>query len=333
MDSRPPLSERWIVHPAHPWIPPCIAALLLLSAMSAAALDGALGGFFDEGQWRGLAIAPSVILYIVVIAPIVSRADRQVPYSLRPLLLLSDDEFTRWTNKRSYIRSDVELAAFAAGAAGGMLLVVLTTSTPIVFSWRFIYWSATTATMFALLAWTIYVSIAGTRLTAALHRQPMQINLFDTAAFEAVGRQSLLLALVFVGGITLSLLFQATQPDSLRTIQFWLVYLPLAIVPVAVFFLNMLPTHRVLAAAKRREITLAHRHMLQAYRAMQIRLDAGQNDPGQIAEANLLLTYEQRLRETRTWPYNTAMLRTLFLSVLVPIATILIQMIIKRLFP
>ena len=72
------------------------------------------------------------------------------------------------------------------------------------------YWSATTATMFALLAWTIYVSIAGTRLTAALHRQPMQINLFDTAAFEAVGRQSLLLALVFVGGITLSLLFQAT---------------------------------------------------------------------------------------------------------------------------
>ena len=55
--------------------------------------------------------------------------------------------------------------------------------------------------------------------------------------------------------------------------------------------------------------------------------------PRQVAEANLLMAYEQRLREARTWPYNTAMLRTLFLSVLVPIATILLQMIIKRLFP
>ena len=301
--------------------------------MGAAALDGALDEFFSEGQWRGMASAPSVILYIVVIAPIVSRSDRQVPCSLRPLLLLSDDEFTRWSNKRAYIRSDVELAAFAAGAASGILLVVLTTSTPIVFSWRFMYWSATTATMFALLAWTIYVSIAGTRLTAALHRQPMQINLFDTTAFEAVGRQSLLLALVFVGGITLSLLFQATQPDSLRTIQFWLVYLPLAMVPIAVFFLNMLPTHRVLAACKRQEYAAAHQHMLQAYRAMQRRLDAGQNDAAEVAEATLLMAYEQRLREARTWPYNTAMLRTLFLSVFVPIATILLQMIIKRLFP
>jgi hypothetical protein len=29
--------------------------------------------------------------------------------------------------------------------------------------------------------------------------------------------------------------------------------------------------------------------------------------------------YEGRLKESRTWPYNTAMLRTLVLSVLVPV--------------
>jgi hypothetical protein len=45
------------------------------------------------------------------------------------------------------------------------------------------------------------------------------------------------------------------------------------------------------------------------------------------------VAYEKRLTEARTWPYNTAMIRTLFLSVLVPIATILLQTIIKRFLP
>lgn len=32
----------------------------------------------------------------------------------------------------------------------------------------------------------------------------------------------------------------------------------------------------------------------------------------------VLVAYESRLRSARTWPYDTAMLRTLFLSVVVP---------------
>ena len=36
------------------------------------------------------------------------------------------------------------------------------------------------------------------------------------------------------------------------------------------------------------------------------------------AEINALVAHEQRLEEARTWPYNTAMLRTLFVSVVIP---------------
>ncbi len=86
---------------------------------------------------------------------------------------------------------------------------------------------------------------------------------------------------------------------------FWLVYLPLAAVPVAVFFLNMLP---------------------------QSRLAAGRSDAAEVAEATLLLAYEQRLRDARTWPCNTAMLRTLFFSVLLSIAMSLLQKLWSRLF-
>ena len=60
--------------------------------------------------------------------------------------------------------------------------------------------------MYGLLAWTIYATLASTRLTNALLSQPLQIDPFDLSPFEPIGRQSLLNALVFVGGISLSLI-------------------------------------------------------------------------------------------------------------------------------
>jgi hypothetical protein len=59
---------------------------------------------------------------------------------------------------------------------------------------------------------------------------------------------------------------------------------------------------------------------------------ARQEEAGQLAHvANALLAYEQRLADARTWPYNTAMLRTLFLSVLVPGITLLAKTLLDRL--
>jgi hypothetical protein len=52
-------------------------------------------------------------------------------------------------------------------------------------------------------------------------------------------------------------------------------------------------------------------------------------DPGQVAaEFNALAAYEQRLAGTRTWPYNTSMLRTLFVSFLVPLGSFLFKTVI-----
>jgi hypothetical protein len=42
--------------------------------------------------------------------------------------------------------------------------------------------------------------------------------------------------------------------------------------------------------------------------------------------------YETRVKATRTWPYDLGMLRTLFLSVLTPVAINLVQRLIGLLF-
>ena len=103
--------------------------------------------------------------------------------------------------------------------------------------------------------------------------------------------------------------------------------------PVIVFFLNMLATHRVLANAKKQALADVRRQLEGAGRDLVRRL-AEQQDTGTLAATvATLVAYEHRLTEARTWPYNTAMLRTLFLSLLLPIGTTLLQMIWRRLFP
>jgi hypothetical protein len=55
-----------------------------------------------------------------------------------------------------------------------------------------------------------------------------------------------------------------------------------------------------------------------ACRALSQCLAGGQATGTLPADLNALAIYEARLKESRSWPYNTAMLRTLVLSVLAP---------------
>jgi hypothetical protein len=49
------------------------------------------------------------------------------------------------------------------------------------------------------------------------------------------------------------------------------------------------------------------------------------------ADLDALVIYEVRLKEGRTWPYNTAMLRTLVLSGLVPLTPVVGRTIVENL--
>ena len=72
----------------------------------------------------------------------------------------------------------------------------------------------------------------------------------------------------------------------------------------------------VLKNAKAQEQWEIQRNIIDTFRALKNE----DKDVGALTtELNLWLQYEERLKSARTWPYNTAMLRTLFMSVLFPI--------------
>jgi hypothetical protein len=330
MDQPASLFNRLVSRPRRPWVTLGIALIFLLAALAAAYLDGALGDLFGEGMWRGMLLPPAVIVYILAVSPAMARMETGVLKSFRPVVLVDDDRYNRLIREATHIRPASEIIAFGAGALLGILMVV--GSPDFAISWLAFYWLLSTSLMYGLLAWTIYGALAGTRLTAALLRQPLRVDPFDAASFEVIGRQSLLLALVFVGGITLSLLFYANQPELLRDVKFWLFYIPVALVTVLLFFLNMYPTHRVLASAKERELEAVQRHIQQAYRNLIQRLEENQDTETVAAEITALAAYDQRLQVAKTWPYNTSMLRALFVSALVPAVTALGRLVVDRLF-
>jgi hypothetical protein len=334
MKPRTLLFNRYIATFRRPWLRVGLSLLLVLIAFSIVILSDLTGNDIPFGRWRSLFISPAVIAYVLLISPSLARTDDQVIVALRPLIRISDAEFDRLTDKATYTQPAHELAACAVGLGFGitMALPALPGFTAV---WAGVFWLVTISMMYALLAWMVYAAIAGARMTSALYRQPMRVSVLDTAPFEVVGRQSLLLALAFIGGITLSLVIGGVQQSSLQGIGFWLSYAPIIAAPVLIFFLNMLATHRVLAQAKNQALTGARHQLEGAGRDLMQQLDEKQdaNAGALVAVVGALVAYEKRLTEARTWPYNTAMIRTLFVSILVPIATILLQTIIKRLFP
>jgi len=330
MEDSSSLFERFITRKRRVWVTLVVSLLLLALPFGAAYLDNALEEIYRQGEWRVLLLAPAIIIYILLVSPVMTRMEENVLQTLRPLLLLDDEEYDRLVSQSSDTNPLHEWLAFGIGFSLG-IAASMASGIDEQYTWLLIYWFASMGLMYGLLAWTIFVAAAGTRMNAALHRSPLRIDILDSTPFEVVGRQSLLMALVFLGGITLSLLL-SFQPENISTPEFWIIYVLLVLVTMLIFFLNMRPTHLVLAAEKKRELEPVQHHIRRSSRALVECLDQGQDTEKLAAEINALVIYEERLQSAFTWPYNTSMLRTLFFSVFVPIGTLLARVGFELLF-
>jgi hypothetical protein len=323
MDQPASLFARVIARPRPLWVRVAVSLILLALPFLVTYLSGLADKLILYGQWRFLLLMPSIILYIWLGSPLLDRQSKEVMRSLRTISSLDEESYAALITKAQYINPRNEWIAIGAGAAVGLAVNSTNdlSSTNLFFQ---AYWALSLATMYAMLAWVIYLSVASTRLGGALLQQPLHISLFNPAPFEAIGRQGLLLAMMFIGGITLSLLF-SFNVANLNQPLFWLIYLILVLVTLLIFFISMRPAHRLLAKQKQAELADVRRNLERLGRELMQHLDA-QQDASQIAtEFNALTAYEGRLQGTRTWPYNTSMLRTLFFTILVPLGSFLLK--------
>ena len=315
--TSPSLFDLVIARPRPWWVTMGIILLLIASPLVAAMLDGLLSDFFGAGYWRPFLLAPVVIGYILVITSVQTQSQATVIATFRPLARVDDDEFNASVRQASHISRTGEFAAMGVGLLFGVWLSGFwreSLETP----WLKGYISIALSLMMGLLAWIIFGVISSTGLMAVLHRLPLQVDILDRKPFEPIGKHSLTVTLIFVGGIVLGIIF-GLDVQNIRAWQTWFFYVIIAIVPVLVFFLNMRHTHRILVEAKKHELAVITQRLQRARNALRQHIAQGEAFGATASEFSALVAYETRVRAAQTWPYNMSMLRTLVLSLLMPL--------------
>jgi hypothetical protein len=279
--------------------------------------------FLYEGVWRTMYMAPAILVYILALQKPMGVAREHAVLALRNVILLDDAAFEKIVFEASEVDARGELLAFLLGAAFGFWI-----NDPWNiegdYQWLKIFFPLAGALLWGTLSWLIYSSVASTKLQTILHQQPMRFDIFNLRPFEPIGRFSLFMALAFIGGLIISALF--INPLANDSIIFPLtLYAILGAITVLIFFLSMRDTHKVLSAEKKRAIELAELKISEAFQSLSGGTISSEDMVSASTELNLWLKYEARLKVARTWPYNTAMIRTLALSILLPATVSLLQ--------
>jgi hypothetical protein len=327
--SRPASVWDRVMSPPRPlWVRLAIVLAAYLPSLAAARALGQTD-LLMPGT-RALLAAPTVIAYIFLLGPAMAPIQDAVFQALRPLVPAEAADLDARLLRARTVSPWQEFAAVACGFAFGVVLIGFPSAADR--SWPTIVVAATGYVMLGLLGWTAFISITETRVLNSMLQLPLRVDPLDLKPFEPIGRWSMAIALAFVGGILIGLILGSYGAEPLMDPRFWILFLPLSFVPVLLFYLNMRPTHRVLAGAKQRELSTLRHQLHEAYRRLLQMEQQGQAAGDLPAVIAALGSFERALAEARTWPYNTAILRTLLVSVLIPIGTVLIRPLLERIF-
>ena len=265
-----------------------------------------------------LLFPPLVIVYILIVVQVLERTRASVVQSLRPLVTLDDSTFSDVVDGACRSKPRWELGAFVVGAAF-FFAVEGPFRTDSGFFWASLYFYFISLLMFATVGWSVYAVITITRLTNVLLRQPLEIDIFDQTPLEPIGLQSLSLSLAFIGAIILGV---PSSPYPAVSWQNVVIFGAMLFVSVLVFYLNMYGTHRLLRQLKEEQLSSAEAKFAQAYHRLQTDTASAGESYHAATEVNAWIAVKHEIKQTQTWPYNTEMLRTLFVSVLTPIALV-----------
>ena len=180
--------------------------------------------------------------------------------------------------------------------------------------------------MFALLAAAIHGSVVRSRHLAARSRAGLELNVFDGHLLTPFAQWGQSLSLVFVGGISLSLLFQSYE--SLRSMEGVIVYGCMILVAMTLFFMSMWTIHIALAKAQDMELARVRRDLAAAREALARQRDGDM--AGSVQDAYLpavvLGLYERQVLDAPTWPFNPTIVGRVLASAVAPLGVYVLKL-------
>jgi hypothetical protein len=295
-----------------------VAVALLALVALVVTLEGAWTAFWQEGIWSRLLTRPTVIVYILIVSKLLQPFLRRAADSLRSISGLDDQAYQQLVLETHEKTSKGAAPALVAGFAFGFLASVPEALSE-GFNWVNWYFPFMQGLMFGMVALILQQSLSESHLTNQLLQGPLDFDIFYTTPFLPIGMVSLVVALAFLGGSTIVVFFKALGSQAFTWFDL-IIHGILILMTLLIFFLTMRQTHRVLRPAKVSELNNIRQKLAGAYRRLDaMTLEEKQNILPFSQEINLWVQYKEELKAVPTWPYNASMLRTLFVSILIPI--------------
>lgn len=291
-----------------------VAAVLTLPLLVAAFAYGRPDPAVAKGLWR-LAIAPAIIVFVLLVHPWLRQRWLLAMAALRPLSgqpEVIDQGFA--------ISRIGEWTALGLGAAFGTWISRSWHIAPL---WLVCYTVATQMVMFGLLALSIHDGMRRTRSLKHVVGAGLTLDLFDRQLLTPLARFGQSVSLTFVGGICLSLLFQSYE--TLNTLHSLLTYSILVVVALTLVVTSIWSIHTALLAAQARELATVRRHWQQARDDLRHALSRNGANPGTAVAAQLydplvvFGNYERQVLEASTWPFNPKIVKELVAAAAAPI--------------
>jgi ABC-type multidrug transport system fused ATPase/permease subunit len=286
-----------------------VAVILLLFLILVAYLKGYFSNGIDWSFWR-LGLQSAIIVYILIIYPFIQRLWERALQNLR--LLVPQPELL---NKIATYNRRWECMSLFLGA---VFAIALSQPWGWIEEWTDLYSFITGIIMFSLLGYLIYGGLAGTIRLAQLNRKYLRLDIFDTGLLVPVARWSLSVSLAFVGGISLSILFQPLK--NLQSVYSIIIYSILVCVTILLFFTSMWSTHSAMTSAKRRELAMVRKKLDDARQELKQHINGSTVDGMDRLYPAIAVwgMYERQVLDAPTWPFNAGILGRLIASAIAP---------------
>lgn len=216
--NSPTLPELLVVWTRLPWLPASltIGLVMYLFLVGLVLVTGDLALFLENGNWWYYALLnPTLSTYLLLMHPASRQLLNNIISDFRSLFP-NDEAYDRWRAEAHILNRHQEWVAIGLGALIGWLLMRPWQSPNFGFM---LYYFLSSGVMFGLLGWTIYHSLATTKFLATLRDHVQHFQILRPGTIPPLTRWSLNIALFFIGGMLLALLFirpaDLLEPENL----------------------------------------------------------------------------------------------------------------------
>lgn len=297
-----------------------VAALYYVGYMALLMSEGDGQANIEFMRQRALGF-PICIGLLLFLACYLERAIETMLVAIRPVVLVTDEEYTRFTEESLHVGRRADGGFMLLGILLGPVAWPSSTAP----NWRLQIGLMVGITLVAWLSSTWLGTVwRGVRAIIRLQVLPLTIDIFDSDDLRPLATLSLRLSAPIALVTLLMIVFWGFDLSPVASY----LYAVFLLAGALSFFLPLHNLHTQMLAAKVRELEIIQTMVRVAYERLKTASEAEHRERAQTL-ANLLAA-EARVMAAPTWPYDVTIVGQLAATLVIPLALTLLQILSSR---